>query len=65
MVLSSSEDKLSSCSDEGEMEMVEERVSESDSVHDISDYLYLVDAHYYDEVEKSVYKATRIVEEGE
>jgi len=34
-------------------------------VHDISDYLHLVDTVHYDSDENCEYKSTRVVEEGE
>ena len=34
-------------------------------MHDISDYLYLVDKVHYDPEEKCEYKSTRVKEEGE
>jgi len=43
--------------------MEEEEDSEKGRVHDISDYLYLVDTHHFDEDEKSVYKARRVFAE--
>jgi len=45
----------------------EETISSSDngSVHDISDYLYLINMLHYDKDEKCVYISTRVVEEGD
>ena len=39
--------------------------SDNESVHELSDYMYLIDTMHYDPEEKSIYKSTRVLEEGE
>ena len=73
LVLSSSSDDecSSSSSEEGDEEKEEaedkeeEEEGDDDSVHDVSDYLHLVDTLHYDNEYDSVYKSTRVVEEGD
>ena len=68
LVLSSSEDEMSSSEEDEEVEEEDEEKkeenSDNDSVHDISDYSYLVDTLHYDEEYDCVYKSTRVVELG-
>jgi len=51
--------------DEDEDDEEETISSDNGSVHDISDYLYLINMLHYDKDEKCVYISTRVVEEGD
>ena len=63
IVLSSLDDKSFSSTEEEEVE-AEQEVVDDDSVHDISDYLHLVDTLHYNKEEDSVYKPTRVAEDS-
>jgi hypothetical protein len=62
---SSSSDVEEEEEDEDEEEKKTATDSDNESVHELSDYMYLIDTMHYDPEEKCIYKSTRVLEEGE
>lgn len=62
---SSSSDVEEEEEDEDEEEKQTATDSDNESVHELSDYMYLIDTMHYDPEEKCIYKSTRVLEEGE